>query len=364
MKNRILSIDVLRGITIFLMIVVNTPGSWKYVWSPLRHAEWHGCTLTDLVFPGFLFVVGLSMSVSFRKYDGRGTGPILLKIIKRTSIIFILGLLLNYFPFFHKELSSLRIFGVLQRIALSFLLASLLLILSKHWKFILISTIGLMLLHWFILYQYESPDPYALASNIATQIDLFIVGDAHMYHGYGQAFDPEGLLGTLTGAAQILLGYLIGYQVTSKEVDNDTITFLVVLGAVLIGLGLLWNKVLPINKPLWTGSYVIFTTGILACVFYALVRLIDLMKKTRWTLPFRVFGLNPLISYILSGVLVRLLLFVFRTEDQTGYAWIYENVFQVTFGDYGGSLAFALSATGLIYLIAYVMYKKGIVVKI
>jgi len=354
----------MRGMIIFLMIFVNTPGSWKYVFSPFKHAKWHGCTLTDLVFPGFLFVIGLSMSISFKKYQNRQTTALLLKIFKRTALIFGIGLLLNWFPFFHKHVGDLRIFGVLQRIALSFLLASLLLAYSKNWKFVTVCSIILMLLHWFILHQYGIGDPYSLEGNVAAEIDLILIGDSHMYHGFGPAFDPEGILGVLTGAAQILLGYVIGYQVTSREADNDTITLLVIIAGVCIALGLFWDKVLPINKPLWTGSYVIFTTGILAGVLYGLVRLIDIHKKDGWIFPFKVFGLNPLISYIISGVIVRILIYVIEIDGQNGYKWTYDNIFQTTFGDYGGSVLFALTVTGIVWIIAWLLYRKNIVIKI
>ena len=364
MTKRIVSIDVMRGMIITLMILVNTPGSWKYVIEPFRHAEWHGCTLTDIVFPGFLFVVGLSMSISFRKYDGKGWQALFLKITKRTALIFGIGLLLNWFPFFHKNIDHLRIFGVLQRIALSFFLASCFLLISKKWKFVSIVSVVLLLVHWYILDQFGVYDPYALNSNVASEIDLWLIGDNHMYHGFGIAFDPEGLLGTLTGAAQILLGYLIGYQVTSREPDNDTITFLVVLGGIFIALGLAWNEILPINKPLWTASYVIYTTGILSVVFYGLVRLIDINQKRGWTMPFQVFGRNPLISYVLSGVIVRLLIYVFKTEETNGYTWLFTKVFQPIFGDMVGSLAFAITMTTFIWLIAYALYRRNIVIKV
>ena len=317
-----------------------------------------------MVFPGFLFVIGLSMSISFRKYDGSGRSALFKKVITRTALIFGIGVLLGWFPFYYKHISDVRIFGVLQRIALSFFLASMFLMISKKWKFVAICAIILMLFHWFILYYFAEYDPYSLEQNISIAIDLFLVGDSHVYHGFGPAFDPEGILGTLTGAAQILLGYIIGYQVTSKPVDNDTITFLLILGAGLFGLGLAWNEILPINKPLWTGSYVLYTTGILAVVLYVLTRIIDINQKTKWTFPFQVFGLNPLISYIISGVIVRILLFIFKTEETTGYAWLYDHIYQPVFGDYLGSLAFALSVTGIVWLIAYGMWRRKIVVKV
>ena len=364
MKGRILSIDVLRGLIIFLMILVNTPGSWNYVLAPMRHAKWHGCTLTDLVFPGFLFVMGLAMSISFRKYDNKHRRQLFSKIVYRTTLIFILGLLLNWFPFFHKHISDLRIFGVLQRIALSYFLASVVLLYSKNWKFIAIVSTAFMLAHWGLLYYFGIGDPYSLEGNVAVKIDLFLIGESHMYQGFGQTFDPEGLLGTLTGGAQVLLGYLIGYQITSRSVDNDTVTFLIIAGALFLGIGLLWSQWLPLNKPLWTGSYVLYTTGILTLVLYGLTRIIDIHQKKKWTLPFQVFGLNPLISYIMSGVIVRILLYIIKSDETTGYAWLFERVFQPVFGDYAGSLLFAFAITGLVWLLAWVMYKNKIVIKV
>jgi predicted acyltransferase len=346
------------------MILVNTPGSWKYVYPPFLHAKWHGCTATDVVFPGFLFVIGLAMSISFKKYDGKGWQALFLKVLKRSALIFGIGLLLNWFPFFHKNIENLRIFGVLQRIALSFFLASIFLLYSKKWKFISVVAIVLMLVHWAILYYFGNYAPYSLEGNISGAIDVWLVGDSHVYHGFGQAFDPEGILGVLTGAAQILLGYLIGYQITSQTVDKDTVTFLLIAGAVGLGVGYCWSHWLPINKPLWTGSYVLFTTGIMALVLCALIEMIDIKKKTKWTFLFQVFGLNPLISYVISGVIVRILLFVFKWEESNGYAWLYDNIFQPYLGDYPGSLAFALTMVGFVWLIAWGMWKKGIVVKV
>ena len=364
MKGRILSIDVLRGLIIFLMILVNTPGSWSYVLAPMRHASWHGCTLTDLVFPGFLFVMGLAMSISFRKFDNKGHRKLFSKIIYRTGLIFLIGLLLNWFPFYHKNIHDLRIFGVLQRIALSYFLASTTLLISKNWKFIGIAAVILMLAHWAILYYFGVGDPYSLNGNVSHKIDLFLVGESHLYHGFGQAFDPEGLLGTLTGAAQVLLGYLIGYQITSRHVDNDTITLLIIAGALFLGVGILWSQVLPLNKPLWTGSYVLYTSGILTLVLYGLSRVIDIHQKKKWTFPFQVFGLNPLISYIISCVIVRILLYVIKTDETNGYSWLFDNIFQPAFGDYAGSLLFAFFVTGVVWLIALWMFRKNIVVKV
>lgn len=346
------------------MIIVNTPGSWSYVYPHLRHAEWHGCTATDIVFPGFLFVIGLAMSISFRKFDETKRRTLFMKVLKRTILIFVIGVLLNWFPFFHKNIEDLRIFGVLQRIALSFFLASMFLIYSKKWKFISIVAILLMVIHWAILYYFGNYAPYSLEGNISGAIDIALVGETHVYHGFGLAFDPEGLLGVLTGSAQILLGYLIGYQVTSQDVDKDTVTFLLISGAVGLGIGYGWSTWLPINKPLWTGSYVLFTTGILSLVLCALIEMVDIKKKTKWTLPFQVFGRNPLVSYILSCVIVRLLLYVFKTPDKSGYAWLYDNIFQVYLGDYPGSFAFALTIAGIVWVIAWLLWRKGIVIKV
>lgn len=359
MQSRQLSLDVFRGMVIFFMILVNTPGSWEYVYPPLLHAKWHGCTPTDLVFPGFLFIVGISMYLSMKKALESGIN-LNSKIVKRAGLIFLIGLLLNWFPFYHKHISDLRIFGVLQRIALSFLVAGLIIHLFKKRNLLVVSAIALLVIHTAILYLFGGEDPLSLEGNFSGQLDILLVGKEHVYGGFGIPFDPEGLLGTLTGAAHVIIAYLIMQWLT---VHNDN-KKLLVLGVAMILSGLLLDLVLPINKPLWTASYVIYTIGILTTIWCIIRYIVDERKIDKWTYVFKVFGRNPLISYALSVIFSKILYQVIKLENGSGYSWLYKNIFQNTFGDYLGSLFFAISFTLFTWLFALILFKRKIIIKV
>jgi predicted acyltransferase len=377
MKNRLLSIDIMRGMTIFFMIIVNTPGTWNYVYPPLLHAKWHGWTPTDLVFPFFLFIVGVSMSISFSKIivDGsikQSRGKLIRKILRRTALIFLVGLFLNWFPFHHKHISELRILGVLQRIALAYGGAALLIVFLREKKLLGITAGIILLAYWGMMYFFgTSGDPYSLEGNFATWLDPKILGDAHVYKGFGIPFDPEGLVSTIPGIAHVLIGYFVGLKVlelrknSNQKLTNPAqLSTLVGTGIVLTVLGLIWNYGFPINKPLWTSSYVLLTCGLGTLFLSILVWIVDHKKLIAWAYPFRVFGLNPLVSYALSGLFVKLMLYTFKWEDTNAYSWLYENIFQTTLGNYNGSFAFALCYTLFILMFALVLYKKNIVVKL
>lgn len=365
MKNRILSIDVLRGLTICLMIVVNTPGSWNYVYAPLKHSAWNGCTPTDLVFPSFLFVVGLSMSISMRKLNRDNKLMILCKLVKRAGLIFLVGLLLNWFPFFQTGLSELRIFGVLQRISLAFLIGGLCIVLFQYNKPLILSTGFLLVSHWMLLYFFDGDSPYALESNIGRTIDIFLVGKNHIYQGFGIPFDPEGLLGTLSSSAQVILGYLIGKHTLKNGIPGGKeLNKLGIISLGFIVISLVWNNIYPINKPLWTGSYVLYTSGIITGVWAILIWGIDIKQKEKWTLPFKVFGQNPLASYVLSILVVKLFIYVFKIGETSFYGWTYTEIFQKIFDNYLGSFMYAICFTFFIWLFAYWLYRKGKVIKI
>ncbi len=364
-QQRIVSIDVLRGITIFLMIIVNTPGSWSHVYAPFLHAKWHGCTLTDLVFPSFLFVVGLSMSQSFRHLDTLDSGKLIKKITIRAGLIFLIGVLLNWFPFYLTPLSKLRIFGVLQRIALSFFGAGMLIVLLKKRNGLIVAAVLLLLLHWGILYFFGGSDPYSLENNIGRHLDILLVGKTHVYGGFGIPFDPEGLLGTLTGISQVIIGFLIGKYLFEQQANiNTRILHILYLCIGLFVIAKLWNVVLPINKALWTGSYVLYTTAIVSLLLLCLIELVDKRKMVKWASIFRVFGKNPLFSYILSMVFVKLFLQVIKWGDTNLYAWLYSDVFQQIFSPKLASFAFALCFTMFIWLFAYLLHRRNIIVKV
>ena len=362
MQNRIVSIDVLRGLTILLMIVVNTPGSWSYVYPPLLHAKWHGCTPTDLVFPSFLFIIGLTMAISFKHVSGKS----LPRIFKRGLLIFLVGLLLNWFPFYNTHLSDLRIFGVLQRIALAFLGAAVVITVSRNQKtIIVVSAVALLLLHWLCLTLFGSTsDPFSLAGNFSRIVDLAILSENQLYGGFGIPFDPEGLLGTLSSIAQVLFGYLTARFILQSPLTSKRVMVLALAGIACITGGLLLDLVYPINKPLWTGSYVFYTSGIIICIWAAMMWLIDVRKISAWTYPFQVVGTNPLISYVFSIVLAKLLYHISFAGGNSLYSWLYANVFQSVLGNYLGSLAFALTVTGIVWLVAWWLYRRKIVVKL
>ena len=377
MKNRLLSIDVMRGMTIFFMIIVNTPGTWDHVYAPLRHAKWHGCTPTDLVFPFFLFIVGVSMAMSFSKMLGSSSltkerGRLTAKILRRTTLIFLVGLFLNWFPFYHKHISDLRILGVLQRIALAYGGAALLIVFIRDKKVLGVVAGLILLAYWGLMYLFGvDGSPYSLEGNLATWLDPKILGEAHVYGGFGIPFDPEGLVSTIPGIAHVLIGYFVGLQILTLKKDQDQrlaepnqLLSLIGIGAALTIGGLVWNYGFPINKPLWTSSYVLFTCGLGTLFLTLLVWLIDHRQWTAWSYPFRAFGLNPLVSYALSGLFVNLMLVTLKWNDTNAYAWLYESVFQPTFGNLNGSLAFAICYTLFILLFAVVLYRRNVVIKL
>ncbi len=365
--QRYLALDVLRGMTVALMILVNNPGSWAHVYAPLRHAQWHGCTPTDLVFPFFLFVVGVSMFFSFSKYGNSLNKESLLKIGKRTLLIFAIGLFLNSFPQWTTDYSKLRILGVLQRIALAYGIGAVIVLASPR-KYLPYIGGGILLLYWGLIYSLGGSDPYSLKENITTVFDSAILGEAHLYKGFGIPFDPEGLFGTISAVGTVIFGYLIGSLVKETE-KNRVPKKLVLFGISAVAAGLVWGLAFPINKPIWTSSYVIYTAGWACLVLALLVWIIDLKGYTRWTSFFVVFGMNPLFIFALAGLWAKIMgrlvqISVPNGESISGSGWLYSHVFQPLAGDINGSLLFAISHVVFFWLIGYVLYKKKIFIKV
>ena len=369
--NRFTALDTFRGATIALMIIVNTPGTWSYVYAPLRHAQWHGCTLTDLVFPFFLFIIGVAMRFSFDKYDICKYGPLFNKIIFRTITIFIIGLLLNAFPFIRQDWdwSSFRILGVLQRIALAYFLASFIILRSDVKKLVKILFI-LLIGYWILLMSYgwlSGQDPYALKTNLVLVIDRYILGGNHLYGGTGIQFDPEGLLSTIPSAVTIIIGFLVGTMIKTTDDHEDNSQRMAVLGSLLIIIGWLWAFVFPINKQLWTSSYVLYTAGIGITILAGMIWLIDVKKVNWWTKPFVIFGSNAIFVYALSSVWAKILLkirFELDGEITTGYYYLYKTIFLPLAGNINGSLFFALFHMFVFLLLLAWMYRKNIFFKI
>ncbi len=366
-NQRYLALDVLRGMTVAMMILVNNPGSWSHIYAPLEHAAWVGCTPTDLVFPFFLFVVGVSMFFSFSKYDNQLNKESLLKIGKRTLLIFAIGLFLNSFPQWSQDFSKLRIMGVLQRIALSYGFAALL-ALSVNKKFLPYIGGLILLAYWGLVIIVGGTDPYSLAGNPASPVDTFLMGVNHLYKGFGIPFDPEGLFSTLPAIVTVIIGYIIGSVI--KETPKLKVPLkLIVFGIMAVIAGWLWGLYFPISKPIWTSSYVLFTAGCASILLAFLVWIIDLKGFTRWTSFFVVFGVNPLFIFAFSGLWARILgrIIHFTAIDGksvNGSTWLYNTIFVPIGGDLNGSLLFAIFHVILFWLLGYVLYKKKIFIKV
>lgn len=364
--KRLLALDVLRGLTIALMIMVNTPGSWSYVYPPLLHSEWHGCTPTDLVFPFFLFIVGVSMWYSFKKYGDGITKEGLLKVFKRFSVIFLLGLFLNAFPKFDFE--NLRFFGVLQRIAIAYAVGAIL-CMQFNFKQLLIICGAILMGYWGLLYFGGSGDVYGLASNVIGKVDLFIFGGNHIYKGFGIPFDPEGLLSSIPSVATVLIGYFIGKLIDEAINVIAAIKKLVFFGIIGVLIGWFWGYLMPINKPLWTSSYVLYTGG-LAMLFLAfLLWLIDVKGVKKWANPFIHFGTNPLFIFVFSGIYAKVIIYLVKSTNSegeiiTGYRYLYENIFVPIAGNMNGSLLFAISHIIVFWLLTYILFRNKIFIKI
>ena len=384
MNQRFYSLDVFRGATVALMILVNNPGSWAHIFPPLDHANWHGCTPTDLVFPFFLFAVGNAMAFVMPKLEAAGESAFWKKIITRTVIIFCIGLFLNWFPFIKyndngnfvsKPFETLRIFGVLQRIALSYFFASVIVHYLKV-SGAFVASAFILLFYWFLCVAANPSDPFSLTGWFGTNIDKNILGESHMYHGEGIAFDPEGLMNTFAAIVQVVLGYLVGNYILQKGKTQEMLNGLFVAGCVLVFAGFCWDMVFPINKKIWTSSYTIYTTGLALLILSVLIYLIEFKNaKGIWSKFFDVFGKNALFIFVMSGMLPRLLGLV-RIPGATGIngkpnylsplSWFYEYICKPIFPSDPriGSLIYALCFIGMMWFLAWLLDKKKIYIKV
>jgi len=364
-SERLTSLDAFRGLTIAGMILVNTPGNWQYVYPPLYHARWEGCTPTDLVFPFFLYIVGVAMWYSFKKFDNSPSRQVVLKIFRRAAAIFLIGLLLNAFPFYDMELSSLRIMGVLQRIAVSFLIGALICIYTPrkylHW------VAGAILLgYWALIALAGGEAPYSLESNFVRQVDIALLGSEHLYGGFGIQFDPEGLLSSVPAAATVIIGYLIGSYIDRSKLRGPALLTLVVAGVIGVVLGTVWGGSFPIIKALWTSSYVVYTGGIATILLAFFLYVIDIRGIKKWAQPLIVFGLNPLFIYALSGIIIKVMWMIkweSAGETISLQQWVYNGLASVL-GNMNGSLAFALLYVLLHWAIALWMYRRKVFIKV
>ena len=379
--QRSLALDVFRGMTVCFMIIVNTPGNGPTTYAPLLHAQWHGFTPTDLVFPSFLFAVGNSMSFAMKRWDNMNQSAVLWKILKRTALIFLLGYLMYWFPFFKlgKEhqilpfpISETRILGVLQRIALAYGIAALLIYYLKP-KTATIITCIILLAYWpVMIYCGDAKDPLSLLGNAGLKLDKWLMSDSHLYHGEGVPFEPEGWLSTLPAIGNVIGGFLVGRFVQQKVRLNEGVDKgksyealfkLLMAGFALMCIAYFWDFVFPINKKLWTSSFVLYTVGLDCIILSVLIYVIDLLGKKNWTYFFEVFGKNPLFIYLLSELLVVALYMINVAPKISMYSWLYRNIFSKA-GAYFGSLLFALSYMLICWLVGYWLDKRKIYIRV
>lgn len=404
MTPRYYSLDVFRGATVCLMILVNNPGS-SYVYSPLDHASWHGITPTDLVFPFFLFAVGNALAFVMPKLEAAGDGTFWRKVLKRTLLIWGIGIFLTWYPFLQYsgdnlvakgwtwinakgELVGVRIVGVLARIALCYFFASVIIYYLKPRGTFLLGLI-LLLLYWFMMVAFGSPpDPFSMTGYFGNAVDKAILTEPHMYHGEGIAFDPEGIMSTLPAIVQVIFGFLVGDFIRKRgqhiaEMEKPAVkgfelyqmlTILFIAAVALLFTGYAWGLVFPINKKIWTSSYVVYTSGLAIIVLATLIYAVEI-KQMRgwWTKFFNVFGKNALFIFAFSSFLPKTLWMIrwpsgVNEKGITTYSdpwhWFAKLCSKLPGRPENGSLLFSICVILLFWAICYWMDKKKIYVKV
>ena len=369
-KNRLLSLDVFRGMTIAGMILVNNPGTWEAIHSPLKHAEWHGATPTDFIFPFFLFIVGAAIPLALgRRIEEGLTKDIYWKIARRSAVIFLLGLFIAAFPFF--DFSTLRIPGVLQRIAVCYLVASLI-FLHTGWKQQTFIGIGLLLIYWILMTAIPVPGCEVTtiddkACNLSAYLDRTILGVNHIWN-LGKVYNPEGILSTLPAIATTLSGVLTGSWLKTKRNDMEKVSGIFFFGVVLISAGWFWDLFFPINKALWTSSYVVYMAGLALCFLGFCYWLIDIKGYQKWAKPFVIFGVNALALYVGAELLAKCLYLIKVTgnggEPTALQSWIFENVFLPLASPVNASLLYAGCFILFWLFIMWILYRKKIYIKV
>jgi predicted acyltransferase len=377
LNQRFYSLDVFRGATVCLMILVNNPGSWGHIFDPLEHAKWHGLTPTDLVFPFFLFAVGNAMAFVMPKLEAAGEGVFWRKVIKRTLLIFAIGLFLTWYPFITdvnrlaegsvdkfervtifkgftwtdlsrnkdgdiiETVKGIRILGVLARIALCYFFASVLIHYLKPKKALYTGIICLFV-YWILFYVFgEQNDWFSITGWFGNDVDKAILGESHMYHGElvngkPYTFDPEGIASTLPAIVQVIFGYMIGQYIIKRGKTPEMLNGLFAAGVGMLVIGFCWDTVFPINKKIWTSSYTIYTTGLATITIATMIYLIEFRNYKGWpTKFFDVFGKNALFVFALSSFLPKTLALIripngLNDKGETIYTdpwrWLYSNV--------------------------------------
>lgn len=368
LKQRLASIDAFRGLTIAGMIIVLNPGSWKYVYPAFKHADWHGWTIADLVFPFFLFIVGVSITFSLSKIkiESFEKKEVYLKIIKRSVILFLLGLFINSFPDFNFQ--QFRIMGVLQRIAICYLIVSILFLNTKYESQAIIA-VSLLLIYWAIMEWVHVPGypfgSYGKGENAANYLDRFVLSGFMGY--YEKLGEPEGFISTLPSLSLTLFGVLTGHFIKAKKEIKNSASIMFGVGVLLFLLGLVWEYWLPVNKNLWTSSFTVLTGGLGLILFSIFYYVIDGLNYQKFAKPFVVLGMNAITVYVLSIVTAKIIKLLTFTSNGTLYharSWAYENILLCIFGNNGASLAYALIYCAIWCGIMWILYYKKIFIKV
>lgn len=362
MKNRIISVDIFRGLTIVLMILVNTPGTWSSVYAPFLHSEWHGYTPTDLVFPFFLFIVGTSIAFAYQKKIASGATykKITIRSLKLIGLGLFLGAFTLSFPFV-KDFADIRFPGVLQRIGVVFFFAAVLFI-NFNWK-TLVGICAVLLIGYWLLMDYVPVEgmesTFARApNNMANYVDVKVFGT----HNYKADYDPEGLLSTLPSIASALTGIFTGLILTSKREKKEWV--LVGLGVIMLIVGYLWDMVFPINKALWSSSFVLVTSG-WANIFLALIYYLSDVKGLQFGSIFKYAGANAITVYFLSSFVTKLFGMIKVDGENSLHGWLFQNIYVHDFMAMEfSSLLYALTVVSFYMLLAYVMYQRKIFIKV
>ena len=368
---RFMALDIFRGLTICFMIIVNTTGNGATTYWPLLHADWNGFTPTDLVFPSFLFAVGNALSFVRNRWKTQTQQEVLQKIFKRTALIFLIGYLMYWFPFFkfdaqaHLTLSPIahtRIPGVLQRIALCYGITALLVYYLGTRKTIGVS-VALLFVYWALLLLFGQQEAeFSKTGNAVLRLDTWALGVNHLYRGEGFPFDPEGILSTLPAIFNVVAGFAVGLFLQKKGKDRKALTQLLIAGAVFVLLASAWNSLLPINKKLWTSSYALLTVGLDCAIIAAIVYIVDILKVKRGTGFFLVAGKNPLFIYLMSELGVTVM-FLIQIGDESAFRWLYHHIF-IHAGPYFGAFLFSVWWMLTCWVVGYILDKKKIYIKI
>lgn len=393
-RERLLALDVFRGMTVAGMLLVNDPGTWSAIYPPLEHAAWHGWTPTDLVFPFFLFIVGITteLSLGARRAAGADRGALVRTVLRRGALIFLFGLALNAFPFFQwGELAGtadpsfldrvawrfehLRVMGVLQRIGLAYVAAGLI-TLRTGWRGQLTLATAILLGYWALMALAAVPPTHlpgwqvwdTPGTTVDAWLDRVLLTKDHLWVGGGGVRDPEGLLSTVPAIATALLGAIAGRWIGERRPLAERLAALFAVGALTMMVGLVWHWVFPINKSLWTSSYVVFTAGIAAVTLATVMWLVDAQGVRRGTGFFVDFGLNPMLAFLGSGLMARLIYSVLKVDVGGKRVPLQTAIFEAGYASWlpprPASLAFALSFVGVWWVVLAWCRRRGIVLKV